>query len=43
MMLSANPYIQYRIDKGAAGLDGLVTLFGAYLELLEERKKSVDK
>ena len=43
MMLSANPYIQYRIDKGAAGLEGLVTLFGAYLELLEERKKTVDK
>ncbi len=43
MMLSANPYIQYRIDKGPAGLDGLVTLFGAYLELLEENKKSIDK
>ncbi|MBR7181181.1 MAG: transcription-repair coupling factor [Clostridia bacterium] len=43
MMLSANPYIQYRIDKGQAGLDGLVTLFGAYLELLESDAKKVDK
>ncbi len=43
MMLSANPYIQYRIEKQTDALKGLCELFGTYVELLESRKKSIDK
>jgi transcription-repair coupling factor (superfamily II helicase) len=41
MMLSANPYIRYRMEKKAGALEGLVELFLACRELSE--KKTVDK
>ena len=40
MMLSANPYIRYHIEKGADPLRDLTELFSAYGEI---RKKAVDK
>ena len=44
MMLSANPYIRYHIDKKEDALEGLIELFLAYGELRESKqKKTVDK
>ena len=42
MMLSANPYIRFRIDKVGDALEDLIALFTLYVQIARE-KKTVDK
>ena len=42
MMLSANPYIRYRIDKKGTALEDMTALFLACREVSEQKKKRVD-
>ena len=44
MMLSANPYIRYRMERGNAALEGMIELFFAYSDVKSStEKKTVDK
>ena len=43
MMLSANPTVRYRMEKGKRGLLELKQLFARYLEIAEQNKKGTDK
>ncbi len=44
MMLSANPYIRYRMERGNTALEGMIELFFAYSDVKSStEKKTVDK
>ena len=43
MLLSANPSIQYRMEKGKEGLSGLETLLSAYQELAKLKNEPSER
>jgi hypothetical protein len=43
MMLSANPTVRYRMEKGKRGLEELKQLLLRYLEIAEQNKKGTNQ